>query len=140
MILYLALSGIPIVFNGVYNFNTTDSGLVFTAQIIGSIVAVGIDLFCQKLHKKHVSVHSIEARLYPAMFGGILSSAGLFICEYSIRSQLRFFADDNFKFQDAWTASPNIHWIFPALGMTILYAGLLLIYLCTFVYLAEVFV
>lgn len=66
-----------------------------------------------------VAKYGPEARIYQGMVGGILLPVGGFIY--------------------ALTAYSYVHWIFPCIGITILYCGLYLMYLSVFSYVAEIY-
>lgn len=111
----------------------------FSRVVLIKVSCSVIDHYCDKRYKKTVEKLGPEARLYQgagfflrfsftkiynfsifsfiAMVGGILLPAGTFLY--------------------AWTSYSYIHWIFPCLGISILYCGLYLIYLCVFSYIAD---
>lgn len=117
--LYLLLLSIPIVFRDVYSFNLGEVGLVYVAQIVGSFLAMPISLYCDKLYRRHYQRTGPEGRMYAGMIGGVLVSIA--------------------AWQFAWTSWPNVHWIVPCLGITLLYSGLLQIYLTAFNYITDAY-
>lgn len=116
-VLYLLLLSIPIVYSEVYGFNLGEIGITYVSQIIGSGLAMPISLYCDKLYRRRVAVEGPEARMYAGMIGGILVSIG--------------------AWEFAWTSYTSIHWIVPLIGITILYSGLLQIYLTAFNYVTD---
>jgi hypothetical protein len=105
-VMFAFLAAFPIVFQGVYGFDTSQTGLTFLGLGIGCLFAVptGIAMdyfFYQRQHRKAVSegrTHvAPEHRLYGAMVGGFGVTAGLF-----------WFA---------WTSRKSVHWIVPILGV-----------------------
>jgi hypothetical protein len=116
-VLYLLLLSIPIVYRDVYGFNLGQVGLTYISQIIGSSLAMPISLYCDKLYRRHVATVGPEARMYAGMIGGLLVTIGAWIW--------------------AWTSWQSIHWLVPLIGVTILYAGLLQVYLTCFNYITD---
>ncbi|KAL8290241.1 hypothetical protein RQP46_003180 [Phenoliferia psychrophenolica] len=108
-VLYLELESVNLVFGGIYGFNLEQSSAVFTTQVVGAGFGLAIDLYCDTHYKKQVSRRGPEARLYSAMVGGCCLPIGAFLYTF--------------------TAYKCIHWILPAMGLTILYTGMQLVYL-----------
>lgn len=116
------LESVPLVFERVYGFNIGEAGLVFLGQVLGSSFGLGepveflslcpklttssapvINHFTEKMYQRNVDRIGPEARLYSAMIGGVLLPAGCWIY--------------------AWTTFPQVHWIVPCIGITILYVS-----------------
>lgn len=116
-VLYLLLVSIPIVYDRVYQFNLGEIGLTYISQIVASFAAVPIAHYCDKIYHRKVEAYGPEARMYTGMAGGILFPLG---CWWF-----------------AWTSWPSVHWLVPLVGIVFLYAGLLLVYLTAFNYLAD---
>ena len=108
-VLYLLLISIPIVFGQVYSFSLGQTGLVFITQIVGATIGVVISFWGDRAYHRHCQRLGPEARMYAGMVGGLLLPIGCWIF--------------------TWTSYSNIHWIVPCIGITITYAGLMLIYL-----------
>lgn len=68
-----------------------------------------IDHFCDKFYQRNFAVRGPEGRLYTAMVGGCLVPFGAFVYTF--------------------TSYSHIPWIAPVIGITVLYSGMLLIYL-----------
>ena len=115
--MYLLLLSISIVYSEVYGFNLGEIGLTYVSQVIGSCLAMPICVYCDKIYRKRVAAEGPEARMYAGMVGGILVSTGAWIF--------------------AWTTYPTVHWIVPLVGVSILYSGLLQIYLAAFNYITD---
>ncbi|SCZ90260.1 BZ3500_MvSof-1268-A1-R1_Chr1-3g01876 [Microbotryum saponariae] len=116
-ILYIQLVSLPLVFGELYGFSIGEAGMTYAAQFIGASVGLVVDHFCNKKYIKEVGRRGPEARLYSAMAGGIFVPVGCF----------------SFTF----TSFTSIPWIVPCICVSILYVGILLIYLAVFSYLAD---
>ncbi|KAF8527518.1 MFS general substrate transporter [Hysterangium stoloniferum] len=123
-ILYLMLESIPLVFTQLYNFNSGESGLVFMGQIIGPLLGMIGNIWCDRAYHRHVSRKGPEARLYIAMCSGIalpiVADEGCWMYEYS-----------------AWTSSSNITWIAPVISICVTYAAMFGIYTACFNYITD---
>jgi hypothetical protein len=104
-ILFAFFEAFPIVFVGVYGFNTYQTGLTFLAVGLGVLLGVASAItfdrvMYQKKHREVVSEGKLyvapEHRLYAAMLGSLGIPIGLF-----------WFA---------WTSRSSIHWIVPLLA------------------------
>ncbi|SCV68375.1 BQ2448_496 [Microbotryum intermedium] len=116
-ILYIQLVSLPLVFGELYDFTIGEAGMTYAAQFIGASVGLLIDHYCNKKYIKEVGRRGPEARLYSAMVGGIFIPVGCFTFTFT-----------SFDF---------IPWIVPCICVSILYVGILLIYLAVFSYLAD---
>ncbi|KAF8587054.1 MFS general substrate transporter [Ramaria rubella] len=116
-ILYLMLESAPIVFTELYGFNVGEAGLVFLGQISGSVLGLGIDIWCDRLYVRHAARKGPEARLYIAMICGVILPTGCWM--YTNRSLI-----------EAWTSWSQVPWIVPIIGFCFIYAGLFGIYRC----------
>ncbi|ORY09308.1 benomyl/methotrexate resistance protein [Clohesyomyces aquaticus] len=101
----------PLVFIDIYGMNLGQMGLVFLSVTIGVAVA-GIFLFCF-LHF-HVNprmrvkgFEGPEQRLIPAVVASFVIPVGLFLF--------------------GWTSRSSIHWIVPAIGASLISAGMITI-------------
>lgn len=118
-VLYLLLLSIPIIYSTIYDFNLGEIGLVYISQVVGAVLAVPLSVFCEQLYRKQVQLRGCEARMYAGMAGGLLLTLG--------------------AWQSTWCARSSVHWIVPLAGFTILYCGLLEIYLTAFNYVTDVY-
>ncbi|KAG2144581.1 major facilitator superfamily domain-containing protein [Suillus clintonianus] len=104
-------------FQAVYGFNVQDTGFVFSTLIVGSFVGYFANIYQENLYQKHYSRKRQEARLYLPCVAAIFIPTGIFIY--------------------AWTARPDVHWIAPAIGITIFMSGAFVIYMVVFLYIAD---
>ncbi|KAI5476873.1 Major Facilitator Superfamily protein [Pseudohyphozyma bogoriensis] len=116
-VLYILLESTSLVFGGIYGFSLSESGYLFSAQIIAATCGLGINHYTNKMYLANVAKRGPEARLYPAMIGGIVMPLGAWLY--------------------AWTARSSIHWIVPAIGTFFIYTGMYCVYLTTFSYMAD---
>ncbi|TCD59920.1 hypothetical protein EIP91_011190 [Steccherinum ochraceum] len=134
-ITYVLVESISPVFRTLHNFNTGSTGLVFVTFFIGSLIGIASDQIQGRLYRANISTRGPEARLYHAMFAGVLFPASMFIY--------------------AWCTFPSVPWIALAIGITVrlLATGSVvlnsykswqlfmwssfIIYLCVFNYLAD---
>lgn len=158
-VLYLTFASIPYVFETVYSWNIEQAGYIFGAMIVGAIMSTAIGVFQDDLLKhpqwrardwssdesscehtgpqrgshqartgraklyailrRHFPVEAPESRLYFTCITATLLPIGLFIFGF--------------------TASPDIHWISPAIAICLATMGIYSVYLATFNYLADVY-
>ncbi|KIX97722.1 uncharacterized protein Z520_06500 [Fonsecaea multimorphosa CBS 102226] len=120
-LLYMTFSVIPLVFQTRHNFNVEQSGGVFAAIAIGSILATVLSIYQEKLAKMRWPKlnSSPEGRLYFPCLEGALLPIGLF-----------WFG---------WTTPSSIPWISPVLAIGCAQMGIFVIYLAVFNYLADVY-
>ncbi len=128
-ILFAFFEAFPIVFQGVYDFNTGESGLTFLAVGLGCCIAVVTSIVTDRFwyhtehHKSHregrEGVVAPEHRLYAAMLGSFGLPVGLF-----------WFA---------WTSRENIHWISPVLATIPFAWGNLSVFTAAALYLVDVY-
>jgi len=64
--MYLCLVSVPLTYSEVYGFNTGQSGLVYITQTIGSFIGFGIEVYCNRLYRRHEAEKGTEARLFTA--------------------------------------------------------------------------
>ncbi|KAL3466374.1 MFS transporter [Aspergillus heterothallicus] len=119
-VLYLNFGSIPLVFSTAYDLTLEQTGAIFTAIAVASVLATLLSIYQEKFAKTHnLLPPTAEARLYFACIEAILLPIGL----------LWF----------GWTARPSIHWIVPSLGIGCAIIGIFSIYLATFNYLADAY-
>ncbi|OAL33842.1 hypothetical protein AYO20_06853 [Fonsecaea nubica] len=120
-LLYMTFSVIPLVFQTRHNFNVEQSGAVFAAISIGSVLATLLSIYQERLAKKRWPKlnNSPEGRLYFPCLEGALLPIGLF-----------WFG---------WTTNSSIPWISPVLAIGCAQMGIFVIYLAVFNYLADVY-
>lgn len=120
----MTFSAVPLIFQTTYGFNLEQSGGVFAAISIGSILFTGVAVYQESwvkayLPAKHQAIlETPEGRLYFACFESALLPIG---CIW-------------FGVTGAY---PSIPWIVPALGVACATMGIFSIYLAVFNYLAD---
>ncbi|KAG2039238.1 major facilitator superfamily domain-containing protein [Suillus americanus] len=130
-VVYCLLESVTAEFQSVYNFSVRDTGFVLLCQrkVIILHTCSASDLLpqqCRRHHRffgEHVSGNLVpgqEARLYMPCIAAVVLPVSMFIY--------------------AWTASPNIPWIVPLIGLTAFMSGVFVIYQVSFLYLADWYV
>lgn len=104
-VLFAFFAAFPVVFEGLYGFNSGETGLTFLAVGLGVCLSVVTAMIFDRTMYKKKHIEAIkegragvapEHRLYPAMVGSVGLPIGLF-----------WFG---------WTAQKGIHWISPVLA------------------------
>ncbi|KAI4594513.1 hypothetical protein KJ359_008302 [Pestalotiopsis sp. 9143b] len=135
-VLYLTFGSIPLVFSRQHGFNTEQSGYVFIAMIVGSLIATAVGVYQESLLKyprwqrkatdpsgfwtfmrRKFPVDAPESRLYFTCITSIFLPLGLYMFGF--------------------TSKPSIHWIVPTIAIAFATMGIYTIYLATFNYLAD---
>ncbi|KAI0111736.1 MFS general substrate transporter [Daldinia grandis] len=121
---YSFFEAFPIVFSDMHGFNLGESGLPFLAFVPGLFIAVlgYIGWFRLKaesvMRREPPPLYGFpEARLLPGVATTFLAPIGLFIF--------------------AWTSRPDIHWIVPIIGLTILFISIFIAFQCMSFYIAR---
>ncbi|KAI0098856.1 polyamine transporter 3 [Nemania sp. FL0031] len=111
--LYLIFTAFPIVFRGARGWSQGIAGLAYLGIIIGQLLAMFFYIFLETAYRKRIakdpSKATPEARLKPAMIGGVLLPIGLFIF--------------------AWTTFVRIHWIVSIIGSSFFGIGQVLLFI-----------
>lgn len=125
-ILFLFQSSVPLTFEENYGFSTFQTGLVQLAISGGAIVATVINPYQDRLYLRSRSRNKEtpgkpipEARLYYAVPGSLLFTAGLFWY--------------------GWTSYPHIHWIVPTIAIGAVGIGIYEIYMAVVNYLSDAY-
>lgn len=125
-ILFLFQSSVPIVFSELYGYDTFQTGLIQLALSFGAIIATVINpiqdrlsLNSAKRNMERPGKPIPEARLYFAVPGSLLFTAGMFWY--------------------GWASDPSLPWIVPALGIGCVGIGIYGIYLAVVNYLAVAY-
>ena len=109
----------PIVYAGEYGMSLGSQGLVYLSIAVGITVGLAMYLTWIRITWEPAvrtwNMGPPERRLVPALFASFLLPIGLFLF--------------------AWTATSNIHWIVPTIGVTILSGGIFMIMQPIFLYL-----
>ncbi|KAI1348975.1 polyamine transporter 3 [Xylaria sp. FL0043] len=112
-ILFLIFTAFPIVFQGTRHWSQGVAGLSYIGIIVGQFVAMFSYIFLETAYRKRIakdpSKATPEARLEPAMIGGVLLPIGLFIF--------------------AWTTFVRIHWIVSIIGSSFFGIGQVLLFI-----------
>ncbi|KAG1734007.1 major facilitator superfamily domain-containing protein [Suillus lakei] len=123
-VVFCLLESVTTEFQSVYNFTVSETGFVFLCQrkvillhTVGAIIGLIANMYQDTLYRKYFPTKCQEARLYMACVAAIVLPVSMFIY--------------------AWTASPNIPWIAPLIGLTAFMSGTLVIYQISFLYLAD---
>lgn len=123
--LFSFFAAFPLIFQGIYHFNIEDSGLVFLAIVVGSILGTVTVILCNVfLYLPKVSKHPDgqvppKYRLYPALIG----SVGLPIA----------------LFWFAWTTRADISWASPVVAIVVFAWGNLCVFVSTTQYLVDTY-
>ena len=109
----------PIVYTNEYGMSLGAQGLVYLSIAVGITVGLAMYLTWIRITWEPAvrtwNIGAPERRLIPALFASFLLPLGLFLF--------------------AWTATSNIHWIVPTIGIAILSGGIFLIMQPIFLYL-----
>ncbi|KAI0411098.1 major facilitator superfamily domain-containing protein [Xylaria grammica] len=150
-VLYLTFGSIPLVFRRQYGFSTQQSGYVFGAMIVGSIVATVFGILQENL-VNHPNWKGTPTGPGSDSDADVIepSSHGLWVF---IRR--RFPADSPESrlyftcflgvllptglYLFGFSAQPSNHWIAPTIGIGFATIGIYYIYLATFNYLADIY-
>ncbi|KAF2741784.1 putative MFS multidrug transporter [Sporormia fimetaria CBS 119925] len=111
-VLYLTLAAIPLVYQRAHNFSLQTSNAVFGALCLGAAFATVLSIYQE-------SYLTVLTRLYFSCIESLCLPLGLFLF--------------------GWTSADDIHWIVPALGISIATVGIFSIYLSVFNYLADTY-
>lgn len=140
-VLYLTFGSIPLVFSRQYGWDTEESGWIFAALIVGSILATIVGVWQERiLHhpewqaeptgsarpskfwafmRRHFPVDAPESRLYFTCVTAALLPAGLFMFGF--------------------TARRGTHWAVPAVAIVLATVGIYSVYLAVFNYFADTY-
>lgn len=128
-VLFGFFDAFPLVFQGIYGFNTGESGLSFLGIGLGCVLATGVFIFVDHItYKKKTRAARArgdmahlepEQRLYAAMIGSTLLPISLF-----------WFA---------WTSRKDIHWMVPLIATVPFGMGNLLVFCSCVLYLIDTY-
>ncbi|KAG2068582.1 MFS general substrate transporter, partial [Suillus decipiens] len=117
-IVFCLFESVTTEFQSIYNFSVGDTAyLIFYFNSVGAIIGFMANMYQETLYRKHFPIKSQEARLYIPCVAAIVLPVSMFIY--------------------AWTASPNIPWIAPLIGLTAFASGTSIIYQVSFLYVAD---
>jgi MFS family permease len=122
-ILYLIFTAFPIVFAGERHWSQGMAGLSNLGVMVGQIIAMFFYVFLETSYRKKIardpSLQSPEARLDPAMIGGVVLPVGLF-----------WFA---------WTTYPSVHWAVSIVGSSLFGFGEVLLFISLINYVIDTY-
>jgi len=121
-VLSLQFGSIPLVFQMTHGFALQQSGAVFAAICVGSIISTFLSIYQENW----------AVRRYPERFTGSPEGRLIFACVESAFMPIGLF-------WFGWTCYSSIHWIVPTIAITIATMGIFSIYLATFNYTADVY-
>jgi hypothetical protein len=150
-ILYLTFGSVPLVFRRQYDFNTQQSGYVFSSLIIGGIIATFLGIYQEDL-LKHPNWQA-KSTVSSSDSGDdvVESSSGRFWA--FLRRKFPAESPESRLYFTCFTAvllpvglylfglsaQPSNHWIVPTIGVVVATIGIQLIYLATFNYFADIY-
>ncbi|KAL3421704.1 major facilitator superfamily transporter [Phlyctema vagabunda] len=122
-LIYVLFTTLAVVFQGVYGFNTSNSGLTFLGFGGGMVLALLVaGRFNDKIHKKLSEKHHIEKpefRLPFLIYGALFLPIGMFIY--------------------GWTIQARAHWILPLIGTAFAGVGVVFCLVPTQAYIIDAF-
>ncbi|KFY41334.1 hypothetical protein V494_03052 [Pseudogymnoascus sp. VKM F-4513 (FW-928)] len=120
---YASLASFPIIFQETRGWNELVGSLPFIGVLVGIIMGAVLSGLNQKYYNRAYEANDFkavpEARLPPMMIASVILSAGLFII--------------------GWTAAPQLHWIAPVIGVTMMGFGYYTIFTSALNYLVDTF-
>ncbi|KAF2965123.1 hypothetical protein GQX73_g8453 [Xylaria multiplex] len=150
-VLYLTFGSIPLVFRRQYGFSIQQSGYIFAAMIIGSIIATTFGILQENLVQHpnwrgtstSSSSDSDDEVIEPSSHGLWVFVRRRFPAE-SPESRLYFTCFLGVLlpvglYLFGFSAQPETHWIVPTIGIGFATIGIYYIYLATFNYLADIY-
>ncbi|KAI1206955.1 MFS general substrate transporter [Annulohypoxylon truncatum] len=155
-ILYLTFGSIPLVFQRQYGFDDEQSGYVFTAMIVGSIISTIVGIYQESIlkHPKwqsgsggsdtDSSQDGLESAEGNAEVSGFWAFARRKFPAESPESRLYFTCFTSILlpvglYLFGLGARPSIHWMVPTFAIFLATMGIYYIYLATFNYLADIY-
>ncbi|KAI9440428.1 major facilitator superfamily domain-containing protein [Lactarius indigo] len=114
---YCMIESIAPIFISVHNFNIGETGTVFVAAFLGSLLGFCSNFHQERLYQESVRERGPEARLTWARFAGIMFPVGMFVY--------------------AWTSFSRVPWVAMTIGIVIFVWATFIIYVAAFTYLAD---
>ncbi|KAF7534269.1 hypothetical protein G7054_g6362 [Neopestalotiopsis clavispora] len=122
-IVYLIFTAFPIIFQGQRHWSQGIAGLSYLGVMVGQFLAMIIYVFMETSYRKKItrdpSKQTPEARLDPAILGGVLLPVGLF-----------WFA---------WTSYTSIHWAVSIVGSSLFGMGQVLLFISLINYVIDAY-
>ncbi|KAI0306011.1 major facilitator superfamily domain-containing protein [Multifurca ochricompacta] len=116
-VLYCMIESIAAIFQSLHHFNTGETGTVFLAIFLGSLLGFCTNFHQERLYRANVRERGPEARLQWACIAAIMFPAGMLVY--------------------AWTSLAWVPWIVMTIGMVVFMWATFIIYLAAFTYLAD---
>lgn len=116
-IVYCLIQSINGVFITLHGFNVGETGDIFAAMIIGTLLGFLSNVHQEMLYKKYFPTRGPEARLHWACFSAILFPASMFMY--------------------AWSSFTTVSWIIQAIAIALFTWATYIIYLAVFSYFAD---
>ncbi|EIW79039.1 MFS general substrate transporter [Coniophora puteana RWD-64-598 SS2] len=116
-VLFCLIDSVSHTFETTYGFDVSQTATVYLSLFIGTVLGFFANMYQDVLYRKYVHRKGPEARLYIACVAALAIPTGMFIF--------------------AWTSSPRIHWVVPAVGLMIFMFAAYVAYLVVFLYLAD---
>lgn len=151
-ILYLTFGSIPLVFQRQYGFDIEQSGYVFVAMIVGSILATIIGIYQESMLKHprwqpgpgSSEVDTEDDREDNVESGGFWAFVRRKFPADSPESRLYLTCFTSVLlpaglYLFGFAAQPSIHWMVPTFAIFLATMGIFYIYLATFNYLADIY-
>ncbi|KAI2638429.1 major facilitator superfamily domain-containing protein [Xylaria nigripes] len=147
-ILYLMFSSITLVFRRQHDFSIQQSGYVFGAMVVGSILATFIGIFQQDLlkHPSWQANSTVSDNKHGRGPAGLSSRVWAFVRRKfpaeSSESRLYFTCFTSVLlpiglYLFGFSSRPSVHWIVPTIAVGLATMGIYSIYLATFNYFAD---
>lgn len=122
-LLYLFLTVVPLIFQGMYGFSQGVAELPYLSMLIGVFTGGFISIFMEKRFVRVMAANGgkpvPEERLPPMMVGGFFYTAGLFWLGW------------------AGAFGPRVHWIVPTIGAAPIGVGLIMLFLPSINYIID---
>ncbi|KAI8964681.1 MFS general substrate transporter [Daldinia sp. FL1419] len=149
-ILYLTFGSIPLVFQRQYDFSIEQSGLVFLAMIVGSILATILGIYQEGVLKHPKWRSDSEGSETDSSDNPEVGTTGFwaFVRQKfpatSPESRLYFTCFTSVLlpaglYLFGFASQPSIHWMVPTFAIFLATMGIFYVYLATFNYLADIY-
>lgn len=116
-LVYLLLQSVSPVFGNLHNFNSGALGNVFLTMVLGALIGFASNFYQNHLYLEHFKTRGIEGRLYSCIIAGVILPISLLMYGLS--------------------CIPTVHWIVPVIALTLFMSGATVMYIASFIYLAD---
>ena len=121
LIVFLSFEAIPLVFSVNHGFNVQQSGAVFTALILGTMLGTIMCVY-QERALRYVKAYTSQSQVQEATEAAKPESRLAFACVGSMLLPIGLF-------WFSWTQFASIHWVVPTLGIGCIGIGLFVVFL-----------